>query len=228
MIVGTHEERPSIAERADKSFRDGRSAGRRKGMLKRILIALLIIAIVAFCAYYLITHEFTSAAKKGETASRESQTQSVFAELVKKHNAIDSWDKELCQGEAARTTAILTMELEKLWLTDRPILFVGKILDIKTEDKDNYRLIVDRDMFWAAVLSRPFLRTDLQLSVLCPKSLLESFIRMNPDYLDAENGIALVAKIEAVEPLEGADKDAVRGSGRVGKGKCIDLKCLRK
>ena len=197
-------------------------------MLKRILIALLIIAILAFCVYYLITHEFTSPAKKEATANRGGMAQVAFAELLKKHNAVDSWDKDICQGEAARTTPVLTMELEKVWLTDRPILFVGKIRDIKTEDKDNYRLIVDRDIFWAAALSRPLVRTGLEIWALCPKSLLESFVRMNPDYLDAENGIALVVKIDSIEPLEGADKDAGRESGRVGKGKCLDLICLRK
>jgi hypothetical protein len=197
-------------------------------MLRRIVIGLLVVAIAAFCVIYLIRHVFTSPAKTEEAAGRPSAAHVVFAELVKKHNAVDAWDQDLCQGQPARMTPVLTIELEKVWLTDRPILFIGKIVDIKTEDKDNDRLIVDRDIFWAAALSRPLLSTDLQLSVLCPRSMIESFVGANPDYLDAANGVALIAKIETIEPAEGAGRGGGRDFGKVGKGKCIDLMCLRK
>ena len=155
-------------------------------MLKRIIIGLLVLALAAFCVVYLIRHVFTSSAKTEEAGGRPSAAHVVFAELVKKHNAVESWDRDLCQGQPARLTPVLTMELEKAWLTERPILFVGKIRDIKTEDKDNYRIIVDRDRYWTASLSRPFIETGLQVSALFSKAAVESFIAANPDFMSDE------------------------------------------
>jgi hypothetical protein len=196
-------------------------------MLRRIVIGLLVLAVAAFCVIYLIRHVFTSPAKTEEAAGRPSAAHVVFAELVSKHNAIDTWDEDLCQGRPARLTPVLTMELEKVWPTERSILFIGKIRDIKTEDKDNYRIMADRDAFWAAAFSRPLIKTDLQVSALFSKAAVESFIATNPDFLDEAAGIALIVKVETIEPAESPGQGAGREHGKVGKGKCVDLLCLR-
>jgi hypothetical protein len=215
-------------ERSEKSLRDLRGDERRRRVLKRILIALVVLAIAAFCVVYLIRNPFKAPAPKQEALNRGARTESVSVELVKKYKALDAWDRELCGNEPARITPILTMELEKLWLTDQPILFVGKIIDIKSEDNANYRLTVDRDLYLAAALGRPVLSTDLRISVLCPKSMIESFVKNNPDFLEADNGIGVIAKIDAIEALgKSTDVGAERGSGKVGTGKGLDLVCLR-
>jgi len=196
-------------------------------MMKRFLIAIVLIAVAAFCVIYLVHYNFSVPAKKAQTVTHGAAAQAVFAELVKKHNAIDSWDNELCQGAPARITPILTMELEKTWLTARPILFIGKITDIKTQDKTNYRLMVDRDLYLAASLSRPVLRADLAVSVLCSKTMVESFIAANPDYLEEGNGVAVIAKIEAIDDMDLTGKDPGRPAGKVGTGIGLELQCLR-
>lgn len=196
-------------------------------MLKRLLIVLVLIAIAAFCVIYLFRYYTKAPAKKAEAANRGAMTQAAFEKLVEKHNAVDSWDQELSRGEPARIAPILTMDLEKVWLTDRPILFIGKIVDIKTEDKADYRLIVERDLYLAAALSRSVLRTPLRVSVLCPKTMIDSFIAANPDYIDAGNGVALIAKIDAVYDLASEGRDSERSGEKVGKGSGLDLQCLR-
>ncbi len=197
-------------------------------MLKRILVALVVIAIAAFCVLYLVHNPFKASAPKEEAMNRGARTQFAYAELVKKEKARDNWDRELCGNEPARLTPILTMELEKAWLTDQPILFLGKVLDIRSEDSGSYRLMVDRDVFLTAALGRPVLSTDLQISVVCPKSMVETFIANNPDYLDANNGIGVIAKIDTIEPLEkSANSGPGLGAGKVGRGKALDLVCLR-
>jgi len=197
-------------------------------MLKRFLVGVLVLAILAFCVFYLIRHGFLSPAKKAGEADRRSASQVVSSELVQRHEANDSWDRELCQGQPARMTPVLTMELEKLWLTDRPILFVGKIVDVRSEGVDG-RLIVDRDMYWTAMLSRPLLTTGLKLSVLCPKAVLDAFVAANPDYLDPGNGIAVVAKIDSVDsgPATGGAEGGP-AAAKIGRGRVVDLLCLRK
>ena len=197
-------------------------------MLRRFLIGVLVLAAAAFCVFYLVRHGFLSSAKKGEGPVPRTMTQVVSTDLVRKNAANDSWDRELCQGQPARQAPVLTMELEKVWLTDRPILFVGKIADVRSEGGDD-RLIVDRDMYWAAMLSRPLLTTGLRISVICPKAIMDAFVAANPDYLDAGNGIAVVAMIDSVEtgPTTGA-AEGVPAPARVGRGKVVDLLCLRK
>ncbi len=197
-------------------------------MLRRFVVGLLVVAIAAFCVFYLVRHGFNVPGKKGEEAAPRTMTQVISTDLVRKNAANDSWDRELCQGQPARQAPVLTMELEKVWLTDRPILFVGKIADVRSEGGDD-RLVVDRDMYWAAMLSRPLLTTDLRISILCPKALLDAFIAANPDYLDPGNGIAVVAKIDSVETVpEAGSAEGGRPSAKTGRGKAIDLVCLRK
>ncbi len=197
-------------------------------MLKRIVIGLLALAIAGFCVVYLVRHGFFSAVKKREEAVPRTMTQVISTDLVRKNAANDSWDRELCQGQPARQTPVLTMELEKVWLTDRPILFVGKIADVRLEGGDD-RLIVDRDMFWAAMLSRPLLTTGLRISVVCPKAVMDAFVAANPDYLDPGNGIAIVAKIESVDsgPTTGGAESGP-AAAKIGHGKVVDLLCLKK
>lgn len=196
-------------------------------MLKRFLIIIVLMAIAAFCVIYLVHYNSKAPVKKAAAITPTAASQAAYGELAKKHNAIDSWDNELCQGAPARMTPILTMELEKIWLTARPILFIGKITDIKIQDKANYRLIIDRDLYLSASLSRPVLRTRLGVSLLCTKNIVDSFIAANPDYLEAGNGVAVIAKIEAIENAEYADKDTEQGAGKVGMGNGLELQCLR-
>ena len=196
-------------------------------MFKRFIIALLIIALAALGVLYLIRTRSREQAKKSEAQERAAVGELAFASMVKKHNAIDAWDRDLSRGEPVRTAPVMTMELEKLWLTERPILFAGRIKDVRTEDQNNYRLVISQDVYLTVALARPVVRTALDLSLLCPKSMLEAFIAGHPDYLEPASGLGVIAKIDSVEPASLSEAGLSQVERKTGKGKCLDLMAVR-
>ena len=74
-------------------------------------------------------------AERAEAKRMEQTIRSSVAEMVSRTNAVDGWDRLLSKGERFRFAPILTVELEKLWLASRPILFIGAIKDIATHNE---------------------------------------------------------------------------------------------
>lgn len=184
---------------------------------------LSIFVIVAMC---LIT---CCRSKKNDAEAKhlalENRNRTAIAELAKRYNADDAWPKAFSNGEAARLTPILTIELERYWLTDRPILFLGTIKDIRTEDQDNYRIIVDYAIF--SPLNFLFL-SQLELSLVCPKVKIDSFMKNEPDFLNDFGGeVALIAKVDSIEVRYKVNSEGDEEDIKMGKGRCIDLIYIR-
>jgi hypothetical protein len=143
--------------------------------------------------------------------------------LVKRTNAIDNWEKDLSKGEQYRFGSILTLELERLWLTDRPILFIGSIKDISTIDQENYRIRIERSFFHK--LNYMF-KTELQLDLQCSKQRIDSLLREHPNLLKDfgfNNGVAFVADIDKIETTIVSGSEDKKEEIRIGKGKCLDM-----
>ena len=112
-------------------------------MSKLIWIALAVVVVG-----YLVTNSIAEKAEKEsiriEAEKQENATKLAVAKMSKQVNAITDWDKKLSNGESYRFEPILTVELERLWLQQNPILFIGSINDIATHDESHYLLSVER------------------------------------------------------------------------------------
>lgn len=112
-------------------------------MSKLIWIALAVVVVG-----YLVTTSIAEKAEKEsiriEAEKQENATKLAVAKMSKQVNAITDWDKKLSNGESYRFEPILTVELERLWLQQNPILFIGSINDIATHDESHYLLSVER------------------------------------------------------------------------------------
>lgn len=165
--------------------------------------------------------------EEAEKDTFENKNKMAISELAKRYNADDSWPKALAKGEDFRIASVLTIELEKYWLTDRPIIFLGFIKDIMSEDLDNYRIIVDESF----MISDYNFSTEIQLSLVCPRLKFDSFIKEHPDYFDGQfqllNGVALVAKIDKIEIRYKMGTEGNEEEVRIGKGKCLDLMYIK-
>lgn len=85
------------------------------------IIFLLLIMVVSSCG------------KGKETQSKyaqvELQKEKVASELAKKHNAVTDWDKD---------KILYTIQLQRLFLDDRPVLAIGYVDDIYQKDDQFY------------------------------------------------------------------------------------------
>ena len=137
--------------------------------------------------------------------------------MVSDFGAVDNWDEKLSEGEKSGEK-ILTMELEKLWMTDRPILFVGSMEDVANADDQNaYSIFMDyRGKSWGNFSSR------LSLSLRCPKTLFDTFLKEHPSVLSEANDVAVIAKINKVESHVQQTEEGDKAI-KVGIGLCLDI-----
>jgi hypothetical protein len=192
-------------------------------MMKRVIWIILALLVGAYFVNSYLSNKAKKAAEKAEAEQIRNATKAVVAELVKRTNADENWEKELSKGERFRLEPILTVELERLWLTGRPILFVGAIKDIATIDQENYRIEVERSLFSSF---RCMLGTELRLTLQCPKKSIDSFLKEHPDlFKDCgwKNGVAVIADINEIETTIIAGSEGEREEIKIGKGKCIDI-----
>jgi len=195
----------------------------KKKMMKRLIGIIVVLLIGAYFVNTYIENKKKREAEKAEMERIEMATKEAVSQLVKRTNAVDNWEKDLSKGEQFRLEPILTVELEKVWLTDRPILFVGTIKDIVTSDQKNYRIEIERSLFssFAYMFS-----TELRLVLQCPKPRVDSFLKEHPDLFKGggfKNGVAVVADIDKIETTIVSGSKDDKKEIKIGKGKCLDM-----
>jgi len=207
--------------------------------MKRIASVLLVVLAVAVGAYYAYSH-FEGEAKKRERQKVEDATdverqKSVQAELTKmtsKFGAIEDWGKQLNEKEGSskddfKRFRIFTIELEELWLTDKPILFKGRIKDIYSLDRNTYAV-------WLSLYRQSDSETQLALSLECPKTMIDSFLSAHPVKSlthSFQSEVAVIAKINKIgrswhrnECVDSYDNlNVEEKQTKVGFGQCLDI-----
>lgn len=189
--------------------------------LKRFVLALVVLAI---CAYFVNSYLETRARKRAEREKAEREEQyirSTVSQMVSRFDAVDDWEQRLCKGERVRTEKILTIELERLWLGKRPILFIGAIEDIATIDERTYTLRIERSLL--TNLKHMFF-TGLGLELKCSKSMLDPFLKSHPKMfsnLGLMNGVALIAKVDQIKTEFFKGEEGIKEEVRVGVGHCL-------
>ena len=102
------------------------------------IVWLIIVLLVGW--FFVNSNLEENANRKVVNLEKERIEQEIKASvqgIVSRTSAVKDWESQLSNGEGYRFAPILTVELERLWLVENPILFVGTILDIKTHDKVN-------------------------------------------------------------------------------------------
>ena len=113
---------------------------------------------------------------------------------------------------------LMTFQLEKLWITPKPILFLGEIEDIQREGK-GYNIKIKNSFH------EPSLFFEINLSISCPAGLTEGFVRYMEEHkeeYDFEKPIAIITKISSVV-TEKKLSDGKMSDVKVGIGQCVAL-----
>lgn len=190
--------------------------------MKKVIGVIVVIAVIG----YLVNSYMDKAATREvrrvkadtrevrgvEADKREQAIKSAVSQMVSRTGAIDDWESVLADGKEFQLRTFLTIDLEKVWLQDRPILYIGKILDIASHDQSLYRVIVVPDFL---VNSKYTFSMVFELSLLADKAVIDAFLADHPNLFDEfnnQNGVAVVAQIAAI-----------RSETTVGEGELIDI-----
>ncbi len=201
-------------------------------IVKRIIIILIIVAVGG---YFINDYYQGKTKEKREQIAQETALQekrearhTAIEQMVSKYNAVNDWEDKLREGSKRKDKErffkeeIFTMELENLWLINRPILFRGTIKDISALDTDNYLMTLDGP--WKT-------GTRWALALKSPKTVIDSFLSTHSkEALDDSTPVAVIAKISKIDTNyrvteEGYGKEKTITEGKIitGIGQCIDI-----
>lgn len=185
----------------------------------KILLISICIALITNCGYL----EDRNKINNGKTEiDFDKALQDYIIKISNENNAITNWQYNLCGPDSFRFFDIFTYELEKLWLTDRPILFQGQLINISTINPEQYQITIIRDWLQNTddvVIPR------LEIKLNTKKSIIDTFLQKNPNIFTTFNKeIAVIGKINNIEPeyYLDVDEDIIKVFN-IGYGELIDL-----
>ena len=150
--------------------------------MKKFLWIPVILVVVGYFINSNLEEKATREAEKAVAAKIEA----AVSQMVARTDAIDDWQSRLSGG-------VLTIELERLLVQPRPILFRGAIKDIFTVDLSSYTVLIESSLFSGR----------LQLSLISRKEIVDSFLEKHPDLFGNfgwNNGVAVVARVHSIRP----------------------------
>jgi hypothetical protein len=191
--------------------------------MKRKLAWSVVGVMAGVVALYIyLDSRAKRAAEEAQKLRIEAETKAAVSKLVSQYNAVDDWEKRLCNGETHRTHPMLTIELERAWQSERPILFIGAIKDISSAGTDAYSIVLERGQFGTEYT----LSTELRLRLRASKAEVDSMLNRHPALLSADRptkGIAVIAKVKAINTIEERDADGEHTEIRIGEGDLLGL-----
>lgn len=191
--------------------------------MKRIVWIIIAVVVVG---YFFNLYTVNKAKREAETAESkriEQAMKTAVLQMASHSNAVSDWEAKLSKGETLRFEPILTIELERLWMQQRPILFVGSIKDIATHDHSQYVVLVERSLYGSFNF---MFGTELQLSLISSKEQIDSFLKKHPDLFKdygLNNGVAVVARINAIRTTFVPGEEGEREEVKIGDGELIDI-----
>ncbi len=192
------------------------------------MVAAIALVVGAPVIYQYVKDERARAEHQRQALRLQQEakeTKAAISELRSKHDAIDDWDKLLSDGQSYRLTPVLSIELERLWKTKRPILFFGTVTNIESAGHDEYHVSVER-----GYLAPDYnFVTELRLSLRASKAAVDSFLRLHPrvtsaDYLDTlRSSVAVVANVTSITASDERGSDGERKKVMTAHGELLEL-----
>lgn len=190
--------------------------------ITKLIWIVAVVAIGVFFVNKLLDERTKRDVQRLETQRVELETKTGVSKMAMDTNAVIGWDKRLSKDENYRMSPVLTIELEQLWQGDRPILFIGSIKDISSGVGGDYLVVIERGLF----TSDPMFETELRLSLHAPKALIDPFLAKHPKlFADSgfNNGVAVVAKVQAINTSDELREDDERVEVKTGLGELLEI-----
>jgi len=192
------------------------------GCLPVIIIMALFIG--GFSYFYIESEkkkELTAAAEEAE----HKQILNTIETTAQKFNADVFCNDALVQknDDAIFNDKIMTVDVQKCWIQNRPIVFRGELTDVALLDNDNYTIFIKSDAIGSL--------TKLNLVLSCKKDIVDIFRdQAKRPLLKKESwerdfdtdGVAAIAKIQKISTGL-LDEKENKTDAKIGYGDCLAL-----
>ncbi len=189
---------------------------------KRILVLLVPVIIAGFIAYY---YSYTGRNEEGATLNLEQKkreaarkiAQAEISKAVSDFGAVENWEGAVADAAAGSAKDATVAQYEKAWVSDKPILFKGRLADVAPSGPSDYTIRVE-------TVPDPRIKPQQPLPVIVakvPKSILGPFLEKNPGAVSPFVQVAVIAKINKVEGLPA--KKGMDAGEIVGYGLCLAI-----
>lgn len=143
--------------------------------------------------------------------------------MVAKYDANYQWYKLIERPKKGFQKPIMQADLENWWISEKPVVFVGRISDYKNDGSGRYRVKIK-----PVLLSRG-MRSSLRarLDISAPKDVVDSIVSQHPAALSRyprskASAVVVVARINTIEARwEGAQDDS--DEVLYGEGEMVDV-----
>lgn len=192
---------------------------------KTVLFWVVLISVLVFSFVYgRGRQEAKRVAATAKEDARRANVEKTIRTISEKHGADSKWMYELVKGQddLVRFSDVRTIELERLWVTEHPVLFTGSIKDIQggTSGNDPIVTVTYIELNDKYSISTPLI---LRLGVKDKTKLVELERLAKDDDFNDFGSIAFVAKVERVESSTRPDGDGGQEDIRVGTGSLVDF-----
>jgi hypothetical protein len=190
--------------------------------MKKVILVIVVLAVAGYFANSYLEKKAKRETERAEAKRIGQVTKSAVSAMVSRTDAVDDWQRRLTKGEEVRLGPIFTVELERLWLGNRPILFIGSIKDIATYNESHYKVLVEKSIFNIDYM----FGTDLQLSLRSTKQRIDSFLKEHPNLLKGygvNNGVAVIANVKTIRTTYVHGEEGEREEVKIGEGELVDI-----
>ena len=190
-------------------------------MRQRIVWVCVVLALTAWFVKTKVENDRIRDEKRAEIQKIETEIKADVTILKNATGASLNWANTLSDGKNYRLKPILSIELEKVWLNQPPILFPSSLNDIVTLDEMHYQVTFERG--WAL---EPMLDTKLRLSLKADKKVIDTFMSKNPKLLEDfgfNNNLVVSAKISEIEASQISDNEGVTTEVKTGIGELVGI-----
>lgn len=188
--------------------------------MRKYLVPLVMCLALAFCVNQHLEKSKKENADKIKNEISAKKHRENIKSIILKYGANYKWYGLTESSKNSFSKPIIQADLEREWISKKPIIFFGNIYDYKNSS-GAYRVIIHPSIFpiGAATWS-------VGLDVLAPRNVIDKLVAEHPDVLSRYpvskmSAVAIIAKVEAVEPRwEGGGEEAEEV--RYGVGTLLD------
>ena len=170
--------------------------------MRKLVTILIILAISG----YLVNSYLEKRAAEEEAVKRFGlaieKKESVINDLVLETDAITDWVDQLGETKRSKFSTVLTYDLQRVWIQDRPILFRGSVQNVSIVDDSSCTILLEPGLLESGLDKTFFIRPEtLRLRLTTKQRTWDDFFASHPDLFSGfgrANNVAVIAKIEKV------------------------------
>ena len=186
--------------------------------MTRYVFGVLLLCGLGFWGYLSWQSQVESTQERERQATRIQAIKTSVSDMVIKANAVTNWAELLVGDNKRRNSPILTVELQKLWLTGRPILVIGNIEDIALNSDGTYQVIVEHEDRYGSLWN------EIRVSLKCDAAVAVPLVQAIKSKKKTQRGAdtAITGLIEYVIAKPESDAEGSANKILTGVGRCID------